>query len=149
MNILDYLIDPAGKDWPRLLAPWSPPLPPRFTMWLVNRLGEPFVLDESGHVIRLDVGAGIAETVASSREEFARLLETDANAQLWLRLRLIDGCRLAGMPLRPDECYGFRLPPTLGGRHEPANLAPTHLAIHYSYQAYICKQQDIYWIAPG
>jgi hypothetical protein len=149
MNILDYLIDPAGQDWAGLLAPWSPPLPPRFTIWLVNRLGEPFVLSEAGQVIRLDVGAGKPEIVAASREEFARLLEAGSNAERWLRLRLIDSCRSAGMRLGPGECYGFRLPPTLGGRYEMTNLVPTHLAIHYSYQAYICKQEDIYWIPPG
>jgi hypothetical protein len=40
------------------------------------------------------------------------------------------------------------LPPTLGGRYEVANLTPTDLAVHYSYQAYICKQEDVYWIPP-
>jgi hypothetical protein len=149
MNILDYLIDPAGRDWAGLLAPWSPPLPSRFTVWLVNRLGEPFVLGEEGQVIRLDVGAGVAETVASSREQFARLIDVAENAQLWLRMQATDGCRAAGMRLGPSECFGFRLPPTLGGRYEPANLVPTRFAVHYSYQAYICQQKDIYWIPPA
>jgi hypothetical protein len=149
MNVLDYLIDPAGKDWSAWLAPWSPPLPPRFTVWLVNRLGEPFVVADDGGVLRLDLGAGVVEKVASGREEFARLLDSGDHARHWLRMDPIDRCAAAGMRLKPAECFGFRLPPLLGGRYEPANLVPTHLAIHLSYQAYLCKQQDVYWVPPA
>lgn len=149
MNVIDYLIDPADKDWARLLAPWVPPLPATFNVWLVNRLGEVFVLDEDGAVLWLDVGAGTCERVASSREVFAQLLDSGANSSTWLRVRETDACRAAGMKLGPFECYGFRIPPTLGGEYRPPNLVPTNLAVHYSYQAYICKQQDIYWIPPG
>jgi hypothetical protein len=149
VNVTDYLIDPENKDWARLLAPWVPPLPARFTVWLINRLGEAFVTVETGAVLRLDVGAGISERVAGGREEFARLLDTGANTEAWLRVSVVDACRRAGMRLGPFECYGFRIPPSLGGDYQPRNLVPTHLAIHYSYQAYICKQADIYWIPPG
>ena len=149
MNVTDYLIDPADKDWSQLLAPWVPPLPTRFTVWLINRLGEAFVADETGSVLRLDVGAGSCQAVARSREHFAQLLDASDNTETWLRVSVIDACRHAGMRLGPLECYGFRIPPTLGGGYEPGNLVPTHLAIHYSYQAYICKQADIYWIPPG
>lgn len=149
MNVTDYLIDPANKDWSRLLAPWVPPLPPRFTVWLINRLGDAFVTDEAGAVLRLDVGAGTCLPVARGREHFAQLLDTADNAESWLRMSAIDACRRAGMRLGAFECYGFRIPPTLGGGYELRNLVPTNLAIHYSYQAYICKQADIYWIPPG
>lgn len=149
MNITDYLIDPANKDWSRLLAPFAPPLPDRFTVWLVNRLGEVFLLDEAGAVLRLDVGAGTCETAATSREHFAQQLDSAGNAEGWLRVALVDACRRKGMQLGPFECYGFRIPPTLGGAYEATNLVPTNLAVHYSYQAYICKQQDVYWIPPG
>ena len=149
MNITDYLIDPANKDWSRLLAPWVPPLPARFTVWLINRLGEAFVTDATGAVLRLDVGAGTCQQVARGREQFAQLLDTGGNPDTWLRVSLVDACRRAGMRLGAFECYGFRIPPTLGGAYEAGNLVPTNLAIHYSYQAYICKQTDIYWIPPG
>ena len=149
MNITNYLIDPANKDWARLLAPLVPPLPPRFNVWLINRLGDAFVADETGAVLQLDVGTGTCQAVARSRDHFAQLLDTGGNVETWLRVSLVDACLRAGLKLGPFECYGFRIPPTLGGRYEPANLVPTNLAIHYSYQAYICKQADIYWIPPG
>ena len=58
MNLRDYLIDQAGKDWAQLLCDWAPPLPLSFTLWLVNRFGDAFVVTEDGAVSMLDVGAG-------------------------------------------------------------------------------------------
>lgn len=148
MNIQDYLIGQPGKNWRQLLSFWIPPLPGRFSLWLVNRLGDAFVVAEDQTILRLDVGAGTCAVVARTREHFAQLLNDPANADLWLRIHLTDACRSAGMTLAEHECYGFKIPPTLGGKYEVSNLKPTHLAVHYSYQAYICKQTDIYWIPP-
>src|SRR6187549_3209331 len=149
MNINDYLITEAGINWGRLLGDWIPPLPAQFNVWLVNHLGEPIVVEPHGAVVRLDVGMGTCMELARSREEFAQRLDADENANQWLRIRIVDECRRAGMTLKPYECYGFKIPPTLGGGYEPSNLIPMRLDSHYSYQAYICKQQDIYWIPPG
>jgi hypothetical protein len=149
MNINDYLIAPAGKDWGLLLNDWIPPLPREFQLWLVNRLGDVFVLTQPERVLRLDVGSGLCAEVARDRQQFAALLDSGNNAEQWLRISLVNQCRRAGMPLDPYECYGFKIPPTLGGAYEVSNLIPTKLAVHYSYQAYICKQTDVYWVAPG
>jgi hypothetical protein len=148
MNITDYLLAHAGTDWRQLLGYWTPPLPSRFSMWLVNLLGDVFVISEDHTVLRLDVGSGSCQVLARNREHFAQLLDDGVHADEWLRLRLVDECRRAGMTLGKHECYGFRIPPALGGQYEVANLVPTHLAIHYSYQSYICKQSDVYWIPP-
>jgi hypothetical protein len=148
MNINDYLITSANLEWRRLLADWVPPLPARFNVWLVNRLGEVFVVTDTGEVLRLDAGSGTCEEVARDRVQFAQLLDTGDNADRWFRVGLVDQCRRSGMTLQSHQCYGFRIPPTLGGRYEVANLMPTRLDVHYSYQAYICKQTDIYWVPP-
>jgi hypothetical protein len=148
MQITDYLLAQSGTDWRMLLNDWIPPLPPRFNLWLVNLLGDVFVIGPDHAVLRLDVGSGDCVVVAHSREHFAQLLDDGAHANEWLRLELVDACRSAGMTLGRQECYGFRIPPALGGRYQVANLVPTHLAVHYSFQAYICRQKDVYWIAP-
>lgn len=149
MNVNDYLIAPEGKDWGTLLSYWAPPLPPRFRLWLVNRLGDAFVVGENNAVLRLDVGIGTCVEVARDCDHFAKLLDTGNKADEWLKFAVVDGCRRAGMTLGHYECYGFKIPPTLGGRYEVSNLVPTNLAVHYSYQAYICKQNEIYWIPPA
>ena len=149
MNINDYLISPEGKNWTRLLNFWVPPLPPRFTLWLVNRLGEVFVIGENNAVLRLDAGLGTCAEIARDQNHFAQLLDSDKRLpNEWFRIRLVDACHQCGMTLRPDECYGFKIPPTLGGRYEVSNLKPTNLLVHFSYQAYICKQDAIYWVPP-
>ena len=141
MNINDYLIDQSGKDWAAFLRDWMPPLPPSFTLWLVNRFGDAFVVsDEDGSVHMLDVGIGKAARVADNRSHFADLLDADDNANNWLMIPLVDECRKAGMSLGPSQCYGFKVPPVLGGKYEPVNVEPTDLAVHYSFLADIYKQ---------
>ncbi|HEU4600369.1 MAG TPA: T6SS immunity protein Tdi1 domain-containing protein [Steroidobacteraceae bacterium] len=149
MNINDYLIAQDGKDWSRLLSYWIPPLPAQFGLWLVNRLGDVFVVAENESIRHLNVGTGECTQVARNREHFAQILDMGNNAEQWLRFSVVDACRRAGMQLGPFECYGFKIPPTLGGDYEVANLAPTNLAVHYSYQAYICKQTEVYWVPPA
>lgn len=148
MNVHDYLIAQAGIDWAKLLSFWTPPLPPRFKLWLVNRLGEIIGVLDTGGVVRLELGQGTCTEIARSTEHFASLLNDPNRADEWLRIRLSDACRRAGMELGPSQCYGFKIPPTLGGQYDVSNLVPTSLAVHYSYQAYICKQTDVYWIPP-
>jgi hypothetical protein len=141
MNINDYLIDQAGKEWDSFLREWMPPLPPSFTLWLVNRFGDAFVvLEEDSSVHMLDVGSGTFVCVADGRSHFADLLDIDDNAANWLLVHLVDACREAGMSLRTSQCYGFKVPPVLGGKYEVANVEPTDLAVHYSLLANAYKQ---------
>ena len=140
MNISDYLIDQAGSDWAALLSDWMPPLPPSFTLWLVNRFGDAFVVSDDETVHMLDVGAGTFVRVADNRGHFADLLDSDDNANNWLMIPLVDRCREAEMQLGPKQCYGFKIPPVLGGKYEVSNVEPTDIGVHYSFLADIYKQ---------
>jgi hypothetical protein len=140
MNIDDYLIDQRGKEWMVLLRDWAPPLPADFTLWLVNRFGDAFVVTEDGSVHMLDVGIGTFTRLADNRSHFADLLDVEDNGNNWLLIPLVDQCRKAGMTLGPNQCYGFKIPPVLGGKYEPSNFAPTDLAVHYSFLADIHKR---------
>lgn len=145
MNIHDYLIDPRGKDWQKLLAYWAPPLPPDAALWLVNRLGEVLFATTDGAIHRLVVGSGSIERLAPDRTTMARLLDVRENADAWLRIGLVDGCRRAGMQLAADECYGFKVPPALLGEYAVSNLQPTNLYSHYSWLSHLAKKDEIYW----
>lgn len=109
MDIDDYLIDQVGKDWTALLRDWMPPLPSSFTLWLVNRFGDAFVV-------------------------------ANGSADNWLMIPLVDECRSAGMQLGPNQCFGFKIPPVLGGKYQLSNIEPTDLTVHYSFLAEIYKQ---------
>ena len=139
MELRDYLIHQDEKDWPELLSEWMPALPEKFAIWLVNRLGDVFFIPEDGSVHMLDVGSGRVERVADSREDFAEKLDLEDNAADWLQIYLVDDCAAAGMRLRATECYGFKIPPILGGEYRVENIEPTDLSVHYSILA------QVYW----
>ena len=55
-------------------------------------------------------------------------------------IKLTDACVAAGLTLGPSQCYSFKNPPILGGAYSVENVWPADLAVHYSFQADICKQ---------
>jgi len=140
MNVHDYLIDQSGKDWSELLSNWSDALPSSFTVWLVNRFGDVFVAFEDGSVHMLDVGIGVIERVADDRDHFATLLDTGDNADNWFMIPLVDKCVAAGLYLGNDQCYGYKVPPILGGDYTVENMFPIGLAEHFSFLADIHRQ---------
>jgi hypothetical protein len=140
MNIHDYLIDQSGKDWSELFSGWTAALPPSFTVWLVNRFGDVFAVFEDGSVHMLDVGTGAIQRLADSRDDFAAKIDAVGNANNWLMIPLVDQCVAAGLTLSQDQCYGYKIPPILGGKYTVENVSPTSLSVHYSRLAHIFRQ---------
>ena len=75
-------------------------------------------------VYLLDIGAGTFKRVAEGREEFADLADVPKNGNDWLMIPLVDQCVAAGIRLGPRQCYGFKIPPLLGGEYAVHNVAP-------------------------
>ena len=140
MNVEDYLIDQSGKDWAELLSGWVPPLPSHFQVWCVNRFGDVFAVFDDGSVHMLDVGTGVITRVAESRDDFANKIDLGNNVNNWLMIPLVERCVSAGVVLLPNQCYGYKIPPILGGEYVIANVEPTDLSVHYSLMADICRQ---------
>ena len=123
IRVEDYLIDQAGIDWPRALQEWEWLLPPEFTVWLVNRFADLFLVFADGTVQMLQVSSGMLTKVAESRDEFAVLIDKGQNAEQWLMIPLVDRMVSAGITLAPQQCYGLKVPPILGGEYSPVNCA--------------------------
>jgi hypothetical protein len=123
-SIEDYLLQPRGTDWPKALAEWSWLLPAEFTLWLVNRFADLFVVLPDGSVHMLDVGAGALTRLADSRDEFRSRLDEGDNANQWLMIPLVDQLIAAGNKLQRGQCYGFKIPPVLGGQYMMDNVGP-------------------------
>jgi len=132
MSIRDYLIERSGKDWKNLLADWAEVLPREFTVWLVNRFGDLFIVLEDGSVHMLDVGKGTLRRMADDRDKFCDELDRDDNAADWLMTGFVDQCVAAGLVLGPNQCDGYKLPPLFGGEYTIANVFPIDLREHYS-----------------
>jgi Domain of unknown function (DUF1851) len=142
MNVEDYLINPDGKDWSELLSSWVPPLPPSFTVWLVNRFGDLFIVVDDGSVHMLELSAGVITRLADDREDFARKIDLEGNADEWLMILLVDQCVAAGIVLSADQCYSYKIPPILGGVYGVQNVQPADLSVNYSLMADICRQAN-------
>jgi hypothetical protein len=117
----DYLINPNGIDWPAALSGWSWLIPSDFTLWLVNRLCDLFIVTDDDSVHMLDVGAGTLKRLAANRDEFCRLIDEGNNANEWLAIPLVDTLVASGLRLHPGQCYGFKVPPVLGGQYAVEN----------------------------
>jgi hypothetical protein len=140
VNIHDYLIDQRGKDWSALVAGWKGALPASFTLWLVNRFGDLFVVFDGGSVHMLDVGIGQRRRVADNRDHFAKLLDVGANANHWLMIPLVNACVAAGMVPGAGQCYGYKTPPILGGTYNANNVEIRDLGANYAFLADLYRQ---------
>jgi hypothetical protein len=87
MSLQDYIIDHRSLNWPELLKNWAWLLPEEFTIWIMNRFGDLFIVLDNGTVHVLDVGGGELEKVAETRDDFAAKIDEDDNADDWLMLR--------------------------------------------------------------
>ena len=141
MDINDYLIDHRGFDWPTILGEWTWLLPGKeFTLWLMNRFGELFIVMDSGSVHLLHVCDGSVEKVAESRDDFCRLVDEDNNANDWFMIPFIDKLVAAGKLLKEGRCYSFVLPPVLGGEYTVENTSDLNVEEHFSVYSSIHHQ---------
>lgn len=124
LSVADYLIDQSSIDWPRTLGSWSWLLPHEFTLWMVNRFADLFLVFPGGTVHMLDTGTGTLMRVAESRDDFCSRIDEEDNASQWLMIPLVDQAVAAGMVLQPGHCYAFKLLPVFGGQYAVENIVP-------------------------
>jgi len=130
MSLHDYLIDHKGFEWNALFAEWTWLLPNEFTVWLMNRFGDMFLIFEDGAVYMLDIGGGTLTQVASCRDDFQTKVDEEDNANDWFLIPLVDQLVAAGIALKEGECYSYKLPPVLGGDYTVTNTCVLSVAEH-------------------
>jgi hypothetical protein len=141
MNVHDYLIDHSGFDWAQLLLGWGWLLPPEFSVWLMNRYGDLFLILPDGSVHMLDVGGGSLTKLAESKDDFACVIDEEGNAEDWLMIPLADRLVEAGAHLKPGECYSFVTPPILGGEYTVENTMVVPILEHFGL--YACYHEQL------
>jgi hypothetical protein len=140
MLLSDYLIPQEGHDWSAIMSDWHWLVPANFTIWIVNRYGDVFLVPEDNSVYMLELGSGTLKRVASNREDFAKKMDEDNNANDWLLIPLVNKCVAAGLQLKSGQCYSYIKPPVLGGGYTVDNTEVTDLSVHYSFLAQIHRQ---------
>ena len=128
MDIHDYLIDQSGLDWNALLEEWHWLLPPEFTVWLLTRAGDLFIVVPDGSIHMLDVGAGTLSKVATNRDEACILIDEPGVAKDWLMIPIVDQLVASGAILGKGQCYSFQKLPVFGGTYAVDNrmVFPIH-----------------------
>ncbi len=132
MDINDYLLNHEGWQWRELLQGWKWLLPPRFTVWLVNRFGDLFIQLDDGSIHRLDICAGTFLQVAASRDEFCGLCGNPEQANDFLMMPLVDKLVAAERLLGPGECYSYHLNPAFGGDFTTGNVVVRSVIEHFA-----------------
>lgn len=128
----DYLLDPDKADWPTLLQPWRKLLPREFSIWLVNRFGDLFLVAGDDTVNWLVITEGILVPVADDWQDFQRRIDEGNNAEDMLHPTLIDELVAAGKTLNPGECYGLRTSTLAGGAYTVDNVVVRNLADQFA-----------------
>jgi hypothetical protein len=131
VNIQDYLIEHSGFDWAVLLEEWSWLVPPEFTVRLLTRAGDLFIELPDGSFHILETGGGELKRVAESHDELRRKLAQPDIARDWLMIPVIDRLVADGCLLGPNQCYGFRKLPILGGGYDAQDRVLRPIAEHF------------------
>jgi hypothetical protein len=124
MALKDITLPTAGIDWEKVLQEWSWILKdhPEFNVWMLTRFGDLFVRLPDDSIWRLESGCGAFERVADSKLHFAQILNQPELLAQWFLPSLIEELETAGMVLGEKQCYGFKVPPGLGGKISAANI---------------------------
>lgn len=139
-SIQNYIIDHREMDWDVILEPWQWMLPDSYTIWLMNRFGDLFLILEDGVVVMLDSGMGKVEEVAETQTKFCDLCEDPENLSDYFAIPLVDGLAEAGTTLAAGQCFTFRHPPVTGGEYLIENCAVTDIANHFAGYGAIHEQ---------
>jgi hypothetical protein len=140
MNLNDYILDHSKVDWPNVLRDWLWLIPDHLTVWIMNRFGDLFVVLDDGTIHMLEIGGGRITKIAESRDDFADKIDGGENANQWLMIPLVDKLVSAGVRLSKGTCYGYRIPPVIGGDYTVENTAVVSIPEHYSFHADIHQQ---------
>lgn len=132
VNIENYLIDHEDFDWANLLQHRKRLLPDEFTIWMMNRFGDLFLVFNDDSVHLLDVSNGNIEKLADSRDEFCNKINEGNNANIWLMISLVDELVEKGKILSKGQCYSYIQLPILGGEYSTENVTVKEIGFHYA-----------------
>ncbi len=57
-----------------------------------------------------------------------------------VRPQLVGDILATGKRLQPGQCFGYKVPPVLGGEVEPDNFEPTDLQVHFGILGQIHRE---------
>jgi len=140
MNLDDYILDTSQINWKDVLEEWYWLLPENFTVWLVNRFGDIFMIYPDDKIYLLEIDAGKISHVANSQDHFCTLIDQNENADDWLLIPLINKLVAQNVIPANNECYSLAVPTVLGGQYELSNIKTCDIEVYYAFNGQIHQQ---------
>jgi hypothetical protein len=132
MTVPAHLIIPIERlPFDLLLEDWRWLVSANYTPILMTAFGDLFLRDESGSVHFLDLVAGQFKQVAKSEDQFNTFCEDKERRRTWFLGSFLMEVRKICGELAPGQCYGCKIPLSLGGELAPENFERTDLRTHY------------------
>jgi len=136
----DLLFEDATLDYEALLDDWRWILNGRFRVVAGTKFGDWFMERPDGQVQFLDAIDGTIREVATSTVEFRSMINTQEKQEEWLLSPLVLTLHENGVVPASGQCYGFKLPPVLGGKVESDNVEVIDLRLWVSLCGQIHRQ---------
>jgi hypothetical protein len=132
----------AGEAWSEdMLVPWRFLIGPEpYSILRITAMGNLFLIHSAGSLHFLDTTDGLFQRVADSPHNFEALFDSSQNRRGWLWSHFVRELRSSGMMLGQGQCYGWKVPPCLGGSVDFKNIEPTDVAVHVSIQGQLHDQ---------
>ncbi len=127
-------------DFDEIMEAWRWTVPRTARPLLITALGDVFLEAESGEVQFLDTQAGKLQTVASSREQWYRMLTSADHVELWFRPAFVHELKSRGKPLQREAVYSPTIPLVLNGKLTVENYTPSRWDAHLHVMGQIHRQ---------
>jgi hypothetical protein len=136
----ELVVDRATIETEGLLDTWRWLVDASCQVILIGALGDLFVQNAIGQVFWLDAGWGQLTPVAKTADEFQQLLLQPENLDQWFVPQLVGDLLTSGKQLKPGECFGYQVPPVLGGAIAPENFEPIDVRVYFDLLGQIQQQ---------
>lgn len=123
-----------------LLEDWAWLIQKSYSLVAMNNFGDMFLRDENGAIHFLELVSGTITKIAESAIKFEQSAKETENRRTWFLTILLTELEQAGMTLAKGQCFGYKIPPILGGKIEVANIEVGDISVYVSLLGQIHQQ---------
>jgi len=147
MKHIKLTIDLDSLDTEVLLKDWRWLVPRDFCPVQMTKFGDWFFRAPAGQVYMLDLIEGELSKVAETATEFNGLMDQDEKHLEWYLDGFVFRCCEEGLHLSPQQCYGWKIHPMIGGKFDFENIQIFDLVVYQALMSQLLRQWKA--IKPG
>ena len=121
-------------DYEKALDTWRWLLPSDFKPFVMTAFGDCILVAPDGRIHMLDLVEGRIKPLAASATEFNHAIDNDPDKRNeWLMERLVIDQADRGIRLNTGQCFGFKIPPVVGGEFDAKNIVPYEIVAYVRF----------------